>query len=131
MRAAGLEGTNLCTARRSLFSLTRKPEDRLSQVWCSPSLLAWKRPGGSLLARRDSGQLNVDRSRYRTEAEQSCARAQIVSFNFVNPLICTVVSSTKLFAAFDPHFRARPTLPNELRAGTICRRVILNARNRA
>jgi hypothetical protein len=27
-----------------------------------------------------------------------------VSFNFVNPLIWTVVSSAKLFAAFDPPF---------------------------
>jgi len=38
------------------------------------------------------------------EAPWSCARAQIVSFNFANPLICTVVSSAKLFAAFDPPF---------------------------
>jgi len=37
-------------------------------------------------------------------AARSCARAQIVGFNFANPLICAVVSSAKLFAAFDPPF---------------------------
>jgi hypothetical protein len=52
--------------------------------------------GGSLLARRDSGQLNFDRSRYGTKAARSCAEAQIVSFNFVNPPIRSVVSSAKL-----------------------------------